>query len=145
SISGGDAWLAARSASGDVEIRDFALRNARITTVSGDVQVHATVNNTASYGVETVSADVSLDALLPGRDTRATLAFGTLSGSSAVGPAREQQKRRERTAGAGGRRPPINVKAVSGDLSARARLDETVEARALATPSRGDEPADIDA
>ncbi len=139
-ISGGDAWLAARSASGDVDIRDFSLRNARVTTVSGDVQLHARLNNTASYGFETVSGDISLDATLPGRDARATLGFGTLSGSSDVGPVWEKQKRREWTAGTGDSGPAINVKTVSGDLSASARIDDSVEARSIPMPARREEP-----
>jgi hypothetical protein len=145
SIAGGDAWLAARSASGDVDIRDFALRNARVTTVSGDVQIRATISNSAAgYGIETVSGDVSLDAALPGHGARATLGFGTLSGSSDVGAAWDKQKRREWTAGAGASGPSINVKTVSGDLSARARLDDSVEARELAMPRREDDADQAD-
>lgn len=134
SISGGDAWLAARSASGDVEIHDFVLRNARITTVSGDVSLRATFNNAANYGIETVSGDVSLKATLP--NAAARLGFGTLSGSSHVGGVWEKQKRREWTAGSGASGATINIKTVSGDLTASADLDESVEARTLAMPQR---------
>lgn len=134
-IRGGDAWLAARSASGDVAIRGTRLRNARITTVSGDADIDAVLDNAASYNCETVSGDVTINATLPGSDARATLGFGTLSGSSDVGPAWDKQKRREWTAGAGESGPTVNVKTVSGDLSAHARLEPGVTARALAIPT----------
>ena len=135
SVSGGDAWLAARSASGDVSIRNMQLRNARITTVSGDIQLDSIFNNSGSYGMETVSGDISLSTILPGSDAAATLAFGTLSGSSHVDDAWQHRKRREWHAGEGDNRISINVKTVSGDLSARARLDPSVTTRSLEMPS----------
>ncbi|HYH13427.1 MAG TPA: DUF4097 family beta strand repeat-containing protein [Thermomicrobiales bacterium] len=135
SISGGDAWLAARSASGDVSIRGMAMRNSRITTVSGDITLDAIFNNAANYGMETVSGDVDLRVALPANDATATLGFGTLSGSSKVDPDWQQRKRREWYVGDGDTRISINVKTVSGDLSARARLDTTVEAREIELPS----------
>jgi hypothetical protein len=136
SITGGDAWLAARSASGDVTIRETTLRNSRVTTVSGDVGINAVVNNAANYGIETVSGDISLNATLAGRDAISTLGFGTLSGSSNVGAAWASSKRRAWTAGEGTSGPTINVKTVSGDLSASARFDAAVEARSMPMPSR---------
>jgi hypothetical protein len=143
-IIGGDAWLAARSASGDVAIRGMQLRNSRLTTVSGDIHMQAVVNNTANYGIETVSGDVSLDLTLPAQGCRATLGFGTLSGSSDIGAAWDKQKRREWTAGEGDRGPTINVKTVSGDLGARARLDAGVTARSMEMPRSAPAEEDID-
>lgn len=134
SITGGDAWLAARSASGDVSIRGMTVRNSRITTVSGDITIDSIFNNAANYGMETVSGDVDLRIALPGRNAAATLGFGTLSGSSRVNPDWEQRKRREWYAGEGDNRITVNVKTVSGDLAARARLDESIEARAIEVP-----------
>lgn len=134
-ISGGDAWLAARSASGDVSIRGMQMRNSRITTVSGDIALDATFDNAANYGMETVSGDVDLRVALPGSDASGTLGFGTLSGSSRVDPDWQQRKRREWYAGDGDTRISVNVKTVSGDLSARARLDASIDARSLEMPS----------
>lgn len=143
-ITGGDAWLAARSASGDVSIRGMRLRNSRITTVSGDISLEATFDNAAAgYGMETVSGDVTITATLPAR-AGATLGFGTLSGSSSAQGAWEKRKRREWNAGEGDDGPSINVKTVSGDLSASARLEATVEARHLDLPSRVPDPDDIE-
>ena len=134
-IKDGDVWLAVRSASGDVDINRTALRNSRLTTVSGDISIEAIFNNTGShYGMETVSGDIDLVATIPGDDFGATLGFGTLSGSSNVQSAWEKRKRREWSAGRGENGPSINVKTVSGDLSARAQLDTSVEARSLEMP-----------
>lgn len=145
SIRGGDIWLAARSASGDVSVQDTRLRNSRVTSVSGDISLRAIFDNTANYGMETVSGDVSLDTRLPGQNVMATLGFGTLSGSSNVGSAWEKRKRREWSAGSGDQGASINVKTVSGDLSAAARLDNAIEARTLAMPrSAKDQEDDAD-
>ena len=97
SISGGDAWGGALGERRR-RIHDFALRNARITTVSGDVSLRATFNNAANYGIETVSGDVSLKATLP---NAAGSRFRHPLGSSHVGGVWEKQKRREWTAGSG--------------------------------------------
>jgi hypothetical protein len=134
-IMGGDTWLAARSASGDVRIRDIALRNARVTTVSGDVAINAALANTAApYNVETVSGDIRLESTLPGSGVTAVLGFGTLSGSSKVGSGWDKQKRREWRAGSGDRTVSINVKTVSGDLIASARLSPDVDSREVELP-----------
>lgn len=135
-VSDGDFWLAARSASGDVVVDGAELRNSRITTVSGDVTLDAFFNNSGSYGVETVSGDVHIHAIVPGNDTRATLGFGTLSGSAQVVEAWQKRKRREWDIGEGDDGPSIHVKTVSGDMSARAELDSGVKARTIAMPSR---------
>jgi len=134
-IRQGDFWLAARSASGDISVRDAGLRNSRITTVSGDINVQAAINNTANYGMETVSGDVSITAAIPGSGASARLGFGTLSGSSNVGPDWQKTGRREWRAGDGESGPTINVKTVSGDLSAAARLDPSETARSLEIPA----------
>ncbi len=144
SIRGGDAWLAARSASGDVSVQDTRLRNSRITTVSGDVSIRAIFDNTGNYGMESVSGDVSLDTTLPGQNALATLGFGTLSGSSHVGAVWEKRRRREWSAGSGDTSASIHVKTVSGDLSAQARLDTSVEARTLSMPRMAKDQEDTD-
>lgn len=134
-IKGGDMWLAVRSASGDVAIHGAELRNSRLTTVSGDVTLDALFTNVGNYGAETVSGDVSIDAIVPGNNVRATLGFGTISGSIRVEGSWEKHKRREWHVGQGEAGASINVKTVSGDLSAKATLDAGVEARSLKMPS----------
>lgn len=64
-VDGGEAWTALRAVNGDIEVDNLVMKNARVTTVSGDIDLHATLNNTASYTFDTVSGDVTLETSLP--------------------------------------------------------------------------------
>lgn len=124
-VEGGEAWTALRAVNGDIFIDGLTMKNARITTVSGDVQANVTMNNRDSYTFDTVSGDITLDSILPA--TGASLSFRAVSGDAKVGgewtPA--GAKRTWRIAG-GSEGPEIRIKAVSGDLKARATTDPSV-------------------
>jgi hypothetical protein len=56
----GDLDVRARTISGDVAIRAPRLTRAEIGTTSGDVRIDAELAGTGSFGVETVSGDVTI-------------------------------------------------------------------------------------
>jgi hypothetical protein len=136
-VEGGDAWTALRAVNGDVKVRNVAMRNARVTTVSGDISIDGTFNNRADYGFDTVSGDISLKTLLP--DAGASLSFKAVSGDAKVeGDWTAGSGKRSWTLRGNGDGPKITVKAVSGDLRANGIISGDVTLREE-TPPRAEE------
>ena len=124
-VEGGEAWTALRAVNGDIQASDLIMKNARITTVSGDVNASVTMNNKDSYSFDTVSGDINLKSTLP--TTGASLNFKAVSGDAKVsGDWTAASGKRSWQLAAGGDGPEIRVKAVSGDLKAIAITDPTV-------------------
>lgn len=132
-VEGGDAWTALRSVSGDIRIRDFTMKSARVTTVSGTVNVDATLNNAADYSFDSVSGDMELTTRVP--SSGATLTYRSLSGETHVGGdwTKGSGKRTWTIGGAEGG-PKISVKTVSGELHANGIVSGDLEARSEAMP-----------
>lgn len=124
-VRNGEAWTAIRAVNGDINITGLTMKNARVTTVSGDISVDAIVNNTSAYSFDTVSGDISLTTSLP--PTGASLNYRALSGDTRItGDWTAASGKRNWQLAAGSDGPEIRVKAVSGDLIAIARADPTV-------------------
>lgn len=127
-VRGGDAWTALRAVNGTIDTDGLTMKNARVTTVSGDIHVKATLNNASSYTFDTVSGDIDLETTLPA--TGASLNFKAVSGDVNVsGDWTRGSGRRTWQLAAGSEGPEIRVKAVSGDLSAKATSDPAVTLR----------------
>ncbi|HWV23825.1 MAG TPA: DUF4097 family beta strand repeat-containing protein, partial [Thermomicrobiales bacterium] len=124
-VSGGEAWTALRAVNGNVDVNGLTMKNARITTVSGDIDIKATLNNAASYTFDTVSGDIGLTTTLPA--SGASLNYKAVSGDVSVNGdwTKGSGKRSWQLAG-GNEGPDIRVKAVSGDLRAKAISDPGV-------------------
>jgi len=133
SVEGGDAWAALRSVSGDISIRDFTLKNARVTTVSGTVTVNAVVNNDAEYTFDSVSGDMRLTTALPA--SGASLSFRSMSGDASVeGDWTKGSGKRAWTLRGQEGGPKISVKTVSGSLKANGVISGDLEARTESMP-----------
>lgn len=150
SVSGGDAWAALRAVNGDISVNGFTMRNARVTTVSGDINVEATLDNLADYSFDTVSGDISLRPMLPA--SGATLTYKAVSGDANVsGDWTRGDSKRTWTLNGATDGPRISVKAVSGDLSATATASGDTTLRHETPPSapaedvKEDEDADMTA
>ncbi|HEV2073473.1 MAG TPA: DUF4097 family beta strand repeat-containing protein, partial [Thermomicrobiales bacterium] len=124
-VEGGEAWTALRAVNGDIRVDGLTMKNARVTTVSGDVHADVTLNNRTSYTFDTVSGDITLNTTLP--MTGASLNFRAVSGDTKVSGAwTPATGKRTWQLAAGTEGPEIRVKAVSGDLRATATTDPTV-------------------
>jgi hypothetical protein len=102
SIEKGAAWLAVRTVSGRITVDNFTMKNARVASVSGAVQLQGTTDNAEEYTVSTVSGSVRLDVVVPAT-TQATLGFRSASGSGKASGEWVQQDRRTWTLGSGGK------------------------------------------
>lgn len=133
SLNGGDGWTALRSVSGDITIRDYTLKNARVTTVSGTVNADVTVNNAADYTFDSVSGDMRLTTMIPA--SGATLSFRSMSGDADVeGDWTKGDSKRSWTLRGAAGGPKIAVKTVSGDLRANGVLSGDLESRSETVP-----------
>ncbi|MDQ4099559.1 MAG: DUF4097 domain-containing protein [Chloroflexota bacterium] len=128
SVRGADAWLALRTMSGDLQIDDATLRNARVTSVSGDLQANAALINTGAYAFETVSGDMTIRCRIPaGASAAAT--FRSLSGDVHVSEAWAGDGRRSWKIPGEVDGPRIQVKSVSGDLTMTGTVDPSLTLR----------------
>ncbi len=133
SLNGGDGWTALRSVSGDITIRDYTLKNARVTTVSGTVNADVTVNNAADYSFDSVSGDMRLKTAIPA--SGATLSFRSMSGDADIeGDWTKGDSKRSWTLRGAAGGPKIAVKTVSGDLRANGVLSGDLETRSETVP-----------
>ena len=124
-VDGGEAWTALRAVNGDIRAAGLTMKNARVTTVSGDVDANVTMNNQSSYTFDTVSGDITLNTTLPA--TGASLGFKAVSGSAKVsGDWVPGSGKRTWQLATGVEGPDIRAKAVSGDLKAIASTDPSV-------------------
>lgn len=124
-VDGGEAWTALRAVNGDIRATGLTMKNARVTTVSGDVDANVTMNNKASYTFDTVSGDITLNTTLP--TTGASLGFKAVNGSAKVsGDWIPASGKRAWQLAAGNEGPEIRAKAVSGDLKAAGSADPSV-------------------
>ncbi len=128
-VKGGDAWTAVRTMSGDLALTDTTLRNARITTVSGDLVGVVTLDNKADYTFETVSGDLSLTCRLP-HDATSRLTFRSISGEAAVNDGWTATGKKEWKTGDGPDGPSIRTRSVSGNLRVAGSRDGDVHLRA---------------
>jgi hypothetical protein len=138
SYEDGDAWTALRSVSGDISVRNVTLKNARITTVSGNVTVDATVNNAADYSFDSVSGDMRLTTLVP--SSGATLTYRSMSGDAHMeGDWTKGGGKRSWTIRGAEGGPKISVKTVSGDLRAHGTISGDLETRTETMPKEVEE------
>lgn len=143
-VEGGEAWAALRAVNGDIRMEGPTLKNARVTTVSGDVHADVTLNNRTSYTFDTVSGDITLNTTLP--PTGASLNFRAVSGDTKIGGAwTPATGKRAWQLAAGNEGPEIRVKAVSGDLRATATTDPTVSMVNEAAPQDTDKEKEQEA
>lgn len=148
-VASGDAWTALRAVNGNINVNGFSMRNARVTTVSGDITVDATLDNRAAYSFDTVSGDITLTTRIP--QPGATLTYKAVSGDTRVSgdwtPGDSKRTWNLRGAADG---PKISVKAVSGDLTATGTIAGDLSMRSETPPSapasdaNGDEHDDTD-
>lgn len=127
-VRGGNAWTALRAVNGDIQVDGLTMKNARVTTVSGDIHAKATLDNAAPYTFDTVSGDIDLDTTVPA--SGASLNYKAVSGDAHVSGewTKGSGKRTWQLAG-GSEGPDIRIKAVSGDLRARATGDTNLTLR----------------
>ncbi len=127
-VRGADAWLALRTMSGDLQIDDARLRNARVTSVSGDLQANVALINAGAYAFETVSGDLTIRCRIPaGASAAAT--FRSLSGDVHVSEAWAGDGRRSWKIPGEVDGPRIQVKSVSGDLTMTGTVDPSLTLR----------------
>jgi hypothetical protein len=121
SIEGTRGRLIAQAASGDVRISTAQIEAFDIQTASGDVFVDALLTGDGPCRAHTASGDVRLalrQRAAAGEEPAATLAFHTVSGDAHVTAPFRKTARRLWQAGSGAGGPRIEVKTVSGDLTA---------------------------
>lgn len=136
-VRDGEAWTAIRAVNGDIDVSRLTMKNARITTVSGDITIDAIANNAGVYSFDTVSGDISLTTSLP--VTGASLNYRALSGDTEItGDWTAASGKRNWQLAAGSDGPEIRVKAVSGDLNAIARADATITLTREQVPQTAD-------
>ena len=127
-VRGADAWLALRTMSGDLQIEDATLRNARITTVSGDLSANVALTNAGAYSLESVSGDLTINCRVPSGAT-ALATFRSLSGDVHVTGAWAGDGRRSWKIPGDVDGPRVQVKSVSGDLTMSGTVDPSLTLR----------------
>jgi hypothetical protein len=120
-VEGTRGRLTVQAASGDLRVTAAQIEGFDIQTASGDVVLDALLSGDGPCHAQTASGDVRLTLRRPtgaGEEPAATLAFHTVSGDAHVTSPFRKTARRLWQAGAGNGGPRIEVKTVSGDLTA---------------------------
>ena len=106
--------LTLTTVSGDVVIDAEEVTNLNAQTISGDVQLNATLSPQGNYRIATQSGDVTLNLERGGAELRFESMSGDLSG-----PRVDEEgswPRRSRALSVGGGGPKVSVSTMSGDL-----------------------------
>jgi len=106
--------LTLTTVSGDVVIDAEEVTNLNAQTISGDVQLNATLSPQGNYRIATQSGDVTLNLERGGAELR----FESMSGdlSAPRGDEEGSWPRRSRALSVGGGGPKVSVSTMSGDL-----------------------------
>lgn len=108
--------LVLTTVSGDVVIDAEEVTNLNAQTISGDVQLNATLSPQGNYRIATQSGDVTLNLERGGAELRFESMSGELSGARGDQAGSGSWPRRSRALSVGGGGPKVSVSTMSGDL-----------------------------
>lgn len=121
-VDGVTGWITLRSASGDVRLQNATVKGGRVASVSGDMDISATFANRGTFGFDSVSGNVNVQAILPNEG--ATLTTKSVSGDThAEGWTSNGKNSWKIGEGTG---ITFTSKSVSGDIYMSATLDNNL-------------------
>ena len=130
----GQASVAGRTVSGELKVRDGAVRALELVTTSGDVEVDTSLVGDGPFSVQTVSGDASIAT-----DRGLSVTAKTVTGDISADGARRSEGRGNHLITIGDGAVPFTFRSISGDLRITRKADSSLWQRTKATAAKATE------